>query len=147
MKSLAIALPLTAAAGFLVGVRAEVPWFAPKVDRIVNYGGTTGAHYGAFSYIVGTVPAGHDLVVSDIFFRVANGSLPNFTLVERDTSGVETTKIPYSFDTSSNPLHFSSSAPGSGFVFQAGTDIVIKCNGPSSWASEMVFTMIGHLTP
>lgn len=146
MKSLFVAVPLAVATGILIGVRPETPWFSARVDRVVNFAGTTGAIASGSSFVVTQVPATQTLILSEVWLAPLQGNTPCWTLVQRDATGVETVRLTrVLFGSSGNDRHHVDQ-PGLGFVFEPGCEVVLKYTNPSGGGiGEAEFVFVGHL--
>lgn len=150
MKALAVALPLTLAAGVFIGVHAATPWFCPRADDLLSIAGTTGVISTGSSVVVATVPAGKYLVVNDVWVGLVAGNNYAWTLLQRDSTGTESLRVPNLLLVSGNTNYtfssLQSSAPGQGFVFEPGTNVVIKYPnaGGSGGTGELQYILIGH---
>ena len=145
MKALALAIPLAAAAGVAIGVHAATPWFSPQVEDLVSFTGTTGPIGTGSSVVIATVPANQHLVISDVRIGMLYGNGYAWTLVQRDSSGAETVKVPRTMLLDGVGNSVRASADGEGLVFEPGTDLVIKYPNPSgSGVGEMEYLLVGH---
>ena len=162
MKALAVALPLTLAAGVFIGVHSETPWFGPRVADLVSIGGTTPPIASGSTVVLATVPATEHLVLSAITVTSVavnpNGTHAEwgFSILQRDPTGAIVVKCPkavFSGPPSNVANHVFGTLPlpainGVGVVFDPGTDVLLKYVDPSNTGSYPTaiaeYLLVGH---
>ncbi len=146
MKWLAATIPPLAFFAFLV-VRAETPWFSPTTADIFSVAASDVPFGYSQTVVVGTVPNGKRLVLTDAALGEAPQGL--IEVDEVDASGNTVVKMPtlvFSASTGDEGMRPVSRASGLGTVFGPGTSVVLR-NTQNHSGCVCSYILVGYFVP